>query len=334
MNTELLARRLGKPWHYLLNRIEQPAIVLIYHRVRELDLDPQQLAVHPEHFAQQLDYLKQTCRPLQVDAFSRSLQERRKFPPRSVLITFDDGYADNAQEALPLLEARQLQALFYISTSRLDTLQEMWWDELERMLLGPQTKPSSLSYQWKGSPQRVDTSTEKKVWDLYFSLQRRLRFAHPDEIDAVLEQLRLWSGLPKEGRESHRMMNLEELGRMAASPAAVLGCHTHRHPALGMLSPDQQRSEILESRTRLETLLKRPVIHFSYPFGSLKHWGPQRYYTRETQRLCRELDFEMVCANHYGQVHSWTNRMALPRILVRDWTREEFARHLETFFNA
>lgn len=334
MNMDKMARQLLKPWRYLLNRLDTPALILIYHRVCTLDLDPQELAVSPEHFAQHLDYLKQTCNPVSPEGLSQLIRKHQKLPPRSVLVTFDDGYADNALEALPVLESRKMQALFYITTSKLDTRQELWWDELERLLLGPQPKPTSLSYSWMGTQQRVDTSTEQRIWDFYYLLQRQLRFAHPDQIDAVLEQLRIWANLPKEGRESHRMMTWEEVRRMADSPAAVIGCHTHRHPALGMLPVEEQRREILESKERLEAILHRPLRHFSYPFGSRKWLGSERYYTRDTQALCRDMGFDMVCANHYGQVHRWSNLMALPRVLVRDWDAQSFAHHLENAFNA
>src|SRR3989442_764622 len=110
-------------------------VVLLYHRVANLETDPQLLAVSPDNFDAHLAALKNNFNPLTVAQFEGLIASGKTFPPRSVLITFDDGYADNYQNALPMLEKHDLQALFYICTGNLGTDREFWWDEAERLLL-------------------------------------------------------------------------------------------------------------------------------------------------------------------------------------------------------
>lgn len=318
----------------MVNLVGHPAVILLYHRVAELRADPQQLAVRPDHFEAHMSVLKEEYLPLGADEFAGHLKGKKKFPKGSVLVTFDDGYADNFQYALPILESRQIQALFFITTSFLNTGRELWWDDLERILLGTKMKPHALALHIESEKYRYDTSQEKVLWDIYYQLQKRLRFAHPDVIASVVKQLQIWAALPEEGRPENRLMSFDELKRMAASPSAALGAHTHRHAAIGMLSYEEQEQEILQSRQILESLTGNPVRYFSYPFGAKKVLGSKRYYNKESLKVVKELDFELACANYYGQVHRWSNPYALPRILVRDWSGDEFREKMRQFFKS
>ena len=77
--------------------------VLLYHRVIKLESDPQQLSVDPDKFNDHLVFLKKNYNVLSVQQFDRHLIDQTKFPENAVLLTFDDGYADNHHYALPLL---------------------------------------------------------------------------------------------------------------------------------------------------------------------------------------------------------------------------------------
>src|SRR6188474_2397677 len=90
--------------------------VLLYHRVCKLDHDNLLLSVTPDNFFDQVNYLKKYHRILKADEFREIVLQKKKFPPGSVLITFDDGYADNYINALPVLESLDVEAIFFIST--------------------------------------------------------------------------------------------------------------------------------------------------------------------------------------------------------------------------
>src|SRR4051812_15112248 len=90
--------------------------VLLYHRVLEQSYDPQMLAVTPENFYEQLLFLKKKGPFLSIDEFAEILKTGKKFPRNAFLITFDDGYADNLINALPILENLELPAVFYVAT--------------------------------------------------------------------------------------------------------------------------------------------------------------------------------------------------------------------------
>ncbi|HUX85031.1 MAG TPA: polysaccharide deacetylase family protein [Chitinophagaceae bacterium] len=325
--------RIFQAWDGLQAAFQSGAIILLYHRTAVLARDPQQLAVTPDRFNDQVEILKAHYRIAGVEEFTHHLVNRQNFPKGTVLITFDDGYLDNLTEALPILESAGAQALFYITTSKLGSGQELWWDGLERILLGDQSIPGQLNLTLDGSSLSFSTGTPGERSETYRRLQSLLQYQAPRSVEDTMEQMFQWSGTAPTAREDHRLMDPGEVTRMAKSPAAVIGCHTHRHPALGMLPSEIQREEITQSRRILAELTGNPVRHFSYPFGSRKFLGPNRCYTNQTVEICKELGFEMVTANYPGMVHSWSPRFALPRHSVRNWDRDQFQDRLRSFFH-
>jgi peptidoglycan/xylan/chitin deacetylase (PgdA/CDA1 family) len=96
-------------------------LVLLYHRVSDYVTDPQLLCVTPENFDKQIKYLVEKYNVLTVEEFYSIISKNEKFPDKSVLLTFDDGYADNFIYALPILEKHSAQALFYICPGNFET---------------------------------------------------------------------------------------------------------------------------------------------------------------------------------------------------------------------
>lgn len=318
--------------HYVANKVQRPAVILLYHRVTNLQQDPQELTVSPANYDAQLSHLAEEYNVLDAAQFLDHVKHKKPFPERAVFITFDDGYADNYHEALPIHAKYELPGLFYITTSKLGTSQELWWDDLERVLLVTDPLPLTLKVTINGQAWEYPTDTFTAIRETYFALQQILRFSKPDVIDGVMAQLHEWAGITAEGRASHRLMTWEELKVMSQSPYVTIGCHTHRHPAVGMLSYDEQYKEIGESKSLLEQHLHLQIDHFSYPFGSRKFLGTKRYYNADSIKAAKALDLKMVCANYHGQVHSWSNPYALPRILVRDWELPVFKNKMKQFF--
>ena len=303
----------------LLNLIDPPVVVLIYHRVTKLPADPQLLAVTPENFRAHLQYLKRNHNLVRFeDDWSNT-----EIP--AVAITFDDGYADNAVEALPIIEEEGVPVTFFITTGTVGTRQEFWWDELERIILGELAFPARFT---------LDDSRFGQVWPTGTVAERQTlyREIHPlmKKVDAGcranwLMQLRHWADAGEEGRETNRAMSLEELCRLADSTWVTIGAHTVTHTPLSSLSAAEQREEIIGSRRHLENWLGQEIRVFSYPFGA------KRDYTRDSVALCREAGFVKVAANVPGQAHRWTDPYRIPRQLVRNWDEATFARHLESF---
>lgn len=308
------------PLKYLINLADPPVITLIYHRVATLSSDPEMLAVSPENFRAQMRYLKDTAQLVRFE------EEWGNVSGPAVAVTFDDGYADNVLEALPILEDIGVPATFFVSTGTIGTTNEFWWHELERIILGKQPLPSSFT---------LDHHSRRKNWPTG-NINARLAFYQEfvrlmNETDSVqrtvwLEQLRLWAQSDEQPSTMHRVMTVDELRLLGRNSLVTIGAHTVSHTQLSSLSPEEQRKEIVESKKQLEEWLGLDVTMFSYPFGKRCH------YTAETISLCREAGFTKAAANFPGQAHRWTDPYQIPRHLVRNWPIETFTSKLQEFW--
>lgn len=304
----------------LLNRIGCPVIILVYHRVAELAEDPEMLAVSPVNFRRQMAFIKQHFPVLRLTDDWTLLQEP------AVVITFDDGYADNVRQALPIMENLGLPATFFVSTAYIDTPQIFWWHRLEAILLREgrfpprfELKDGRFGHTWE-----TISLPQRKV--LYASLAMLMRKVGRDRQDAWLAQLENWAATEDVPEGLHRLMTGEELQRLAASPWATVGAHTVSHTALSALSREEQRREIFSSKQKLQEITGGEIDTFSYPFGR------RCEYNKISIALCREAGFKRAAANFPGQVHRWTDPLQLPRHLVRNWDLEAFAGEMKTFW--
>ncbi|MRR49783.1 MAG: hypothetical protein EG825_02535 [Rhodocyclaceae bacterium] len=302
---------------WLASRIDAPVVVLAYHRVAELSSDPEQLAVSPDNFRQQMLWLKAHLPVLRFE------EDWRRYARPAAVVTFDDGYADNARIALPILEALDLPATFFVTAGVVDSAQEFWWDVLAHCLLERESLPSTLQLPILETPLPTILAEERRV--AYARLHGPLRQMDAASRTANLEELRAWAGVNGPARESHRPLSTEELQRLARSPVVTLGAHSVTHPVLSSLSDADLEREIVDSRSRLEEMSGCPVTVFAYPYG-----GKADFSTTAAQ-LCRSAGYEKAAANIPGSAHRWHDPYRLPRHLVRNWNEGEFARHMASF---
>lgn len=315
------AKSIRKQLH---SRMYGSCAVLLYHRVCNYITDPQLLCVTPENFENQIRFLKQNYSVLDIEEWKNNILNQKKFKPKSVVITFDDGYEDNFSQALPILEKYKVQALFYICAGNINTDKEFWWDELERLLLFDPVNKSPLKIDIKGKNQEVGLNKSERE-KLYSDLLPVLRSMKPEDRNAILKDLILQTGNSMT-RVSHRSMSWEEVKKMSASRSAVIGAHTLNHPSLAALNLMEQKEEVGQSKSILEEKIGKPVEHFSYPFGT------KLDYTDETMQLCRELKYIIVSANYPYITHSHSDPFQVPRFLVRDWDLPRFKSELTGFF--
>lgn len=316
-----------KAFNVLRRRIRRGAVILLYHRVASLPSDPYSLAVSPGHFEQQLDYIGRTCQPMRLLDLVDALQQR-SLPHRAVAITFDDGYVDNFEHAYPLLESAGIPATVFLTSEKIGSLREFWWDELERVLLLPRQLPESL---------RITIAEREYAWRLgslegrrqaHRTLQSLLRPLDADSREALLDELAEWAGIVEEGRPGYRAMTASQVVELARSEVVDIGGHTMTHPNLPTLSADAQRAEVVGGCQRLESLIEDSVLTFAYPYGT------RQDFTDVTVDIVRAAGFRAACTTLPGSVEPGDNPFRLRRCAVFDWSADLFKRQLESFFVA
>jgi peptidoglycan/xylan/chitin deacetylase (PgdA/CDA1 family) len=319
--------RANRYYHILRRKLRRGAVILMYHRVTDLARDPYQLIVSPAHFAQQLEHLKRTCTVLPLIDLIDALQAKA-LPPRSVAITFDDGYVDNYREAYPLLRTAGLPATIYVVGGKIGTAREFWWDDLDRIICLPDTVPARLQLRMQDQTYEWPTATVDQRAAAQEALHAVLRPQPIAVREQALEQLCEWAGVDRDGRPGYRMMTDAQLKQIAADPLIDIGGHTVNHPSLAALAREEQRAEIIRGRDMLEAWLGKPLRTFAYPYGT------RQDYTPETVDLVRAAGFRAACTTVHGSIESGDDLFMLRRCAVFDWDAAFFAQQLNAFFSA
>lgn len=322
--TRSLRNRLSRVKRRLFPQ-DNGAAILLYHRVAELESDPQLLAVSPANFESQIRHLQAHYHLLSVEEFHSLLMNKKELPRKSVLITFDDGYVDNYQVAAPVLEKCHAQALFYICTGNINTNREFWWDALERIILLSDNKEVEIDLQINEINLRMSIRSSADRENLYNRLTGLLKGVLPEQRQQVINYLSEKFGSAEE-RADYRCLTTAELKEFDQMKSVVIGAHTRNHVSLGQISPELQEKEIAGSKSFLEDCLGHEIKYFSYPFGTRSD------YNQDSIRICQELGFSFAMSNFPGLADKKTGRFELPRHIVRDWDKTEFEYRMRGFF--
>ncbi len=287
----------------------------MYHRVWERGLNPR---VSEANFADHMDVIRARVPVVSLTELVRSRGRGRS----RVAITFDDGYADNATLAAPILDARGLTATFFVVSG--DEGNELWQDRLGHMFLdaAPGTPPVEVEVASRHFTYELGTSAERE--QELRSLKLELRTA-PDEIDRVLQDVSMQTGSPTVQCADHRRLDETQLRDLAARHE--VGAHSRTHRLLTRLTDAALRDELEGSRGDLTARTGRETISLAYPYG-----GPKAYDDRVVA-AARRAGFEHACINVRGDVRRRTDPFRIPRYAVHDWSADEFRQHLSSWLD-
>lgn len=306
---------------WLCSRWQSRGLILLYHRVAEGVVDPFGICVSPAHFEAQMAALSTFTTPVRLAELVAGAS-RERLPDRAVAVTFDDGYADNLAVALPILERYQIPATVFVVADQLG--KQFWWDVVSWAILTPARLPSgALTLAIDGHIQEwqpVDSPNGRR--QLLGELHRMLRPISTQIRDTIVTDLLSWVGNgPVNGVA--RSLTRQEVVNLGDSQMISIGAHTMTHPPLAQLTTFQQKKEIEQSKTKLESLLNKPVTQFSYPYGMPAD------YSMETTHLVQQAGFHCACTNIIDVVRAQSNPFQLPRFWVSDWEADQFMRRIE-----
>jgi len=245
---------------------------LLYHRVHANGRSDAEwgngiLSVSLDDFDRQIGWLARNRRCLALDEALALLRDAR-LPAGSAVVTFDDGYRDNLELALPVLEKHGVPATIFVATGLIEAAVEPWWVELEALIARLDQIEVGPPGEGASAPLRTDAQRNRA----YDRLASRARMTPPAEIDRMLEPMRAQAARPARPAPE-LMLSWDEIGRLAQHPMVTIGAHTVSHPPLTALAPEDARREIEESRSALEARAGVSAAHFAYPYGSAAHAG-------------------------------------------------------------
>ena len=278
--------------------------VLIYHRVL-----PEPDPLFPEAFdARRFDEHLRWIRVLfNVLPLEEAVERLRagSLPERAAAVTFDDGYADNAQVALPLLRRHGLSATFFVSTGFLDG-GRMWNDTVIESVRRAQGDAIDLSPLGLPSRSIATPAMRRAAIDVLIGACKYLPSTERNERVTALRDL-VGAPLP-----SNLMMAARQVRELKRAGMGI-GAHTISHPILARVDAQAARREIAEGRSALEGIVCAPVKLFAYPNGT-----PGTDYTGEHARMVQDLGFTAAFSTAWGVARKEGDFMQLPRFTPWD----------------
>ncbi len=292
--------------------------ILIYHRVLPKRDPLQPWEPDAATFQWQMELLAKNFTVLTItDAISK-LRDGT-LPPRTACVTFDDGYADNATVALPVLREVGIPATFYIATGFLNG-GRMWNDSIIEFFRTFTGEKLDLSAEGLGV---YDVSTDSVKNAALQKILPRLKYLPPAErqekVDFIVKQDTLPNNL---------MMTTDMVQKMHVSGMEI-GAHTVTHPILACVSASVAKQEIMDSKSCLENIIGEKVRSFAYPNGRLG----QDYLARHAITV-QELGFDSAVSTTWGSVNSQSDFWQLPRFTPWDQRPSRFLLRLlaKTYF--
>lgn len=278
--------------------------ILIYHRVRPKPDILCPAEVDAARFSAHMRALAHTFRVLPLEEAVRRLQNGT-LPARAACITFDDGYLDNVEVALPILLALSLPATFFIASGFLDGI-PMWNDviiESLRQAVGPVLDLTALGLGAFG----IATTTARR--ETLRAVIDHAKYLPDAQRQVFTQRVRELCGAPQ---FPALMMSARDVRRLYDAGMGI-GAHTRSHPILTRLSAQDARDEIDQGRADLETIIGGRVNLFAYPNGK-----PGIDYSAEHVRMIEQAGFLAALSTAWGSATSRSDRFQLPRFTPWD----------------
>ncbi|MBA4131312.1 MAG: polysaccharide deacetylase [Hyphomicrobium sp.] len=220
--------------------------------------------------------------------------------------TFDDGYRDNRDYALPVFRKFGLPFTVFVPANFPTGNADLWWLVLEEAI----RRANTIDVPFEDGSRRYETSTvaakERAFHEIYWQLRRM----NEEAARAIVSDLACQNGVDGRALARDLLLNWDELRALASDPLVTIGAHTNDHYALAKLPEDRARAEIVESIATLEKELGRPCRHFSFPYGDPGAAGEREF------RLASEAGVATAVTTRKGLIHArHQNRLtALPRV--------------------
>jgi peptidoglycan/xylan/chitin deacetylase (PgdA/CDA1 family) len=230
----------------------------------------------------------------------------RKFASRFACFTFDDGYRDNRDFALPVM--RQFDAPFtvHVASDFAAGSGRLWWIVLEMAI----AKADAIEVTMGGVDHRLDTSTAHGRQAAFGRLHDWLRTLAEHDLQREITALCRRHGVDQAAICRDLCLSWDELKSLAADPLVTIGAHSITHCNLAQQSETIAREELTLSRARIEDALQRPAIHLAYPYGDKPAAGPREF------ALARAAGYKTAVTTRPGMVfpESAGHMTALPRV--------------------
>ena len=292
-------------------------LILTFHHVRPARDDAFQpnalLAITPEHLDLTLRIVReQGFEIVPLDEVPGRLEAAPESAPFCVL-TFDDGYRDNRDHALPVLREHGVPWTLFVTADYASGHGRLWWLELEEVI----RQRNELTFDGELLPARTPDEKQAAFARVYAALR-----AGPE--DVLRDTIAGWCaeiGLDVTALVRDACMTWDELADLSRDESITIGAHTLTHPMLAKHDEGRAWLEIEGGRAAIAEKLGLEPRHISYPVGDPTSAGPRDF------RLAGQAGYMTAVTTRPGHLfpeHA-DHLMALPRVSVNGLFQSEAA---------
>ncbi|MGH8249504.1 MAG: polysaccharide deacetylase family protein [Steroidobacteraceae bacterium] len=294
----------GVLWGLALLRLRQRIVVLTYHRVlpRERQADSYSAAgilVTPSVFDMQMRFLRRHFTPLSWDEFLRILRERAPVPRRACLVTFDDGWHDTLEFALPVLRRHAIPAVLFIAGDFIGTGRCFWQERMSCLLDALRDRPETA---------RLVGAEPLANRDSIREFVTRLKAAPMARVDSLLSSLERMSSSDR-GCGEDRFLDWNGVSELVASRLVTIGSHAMSHRPLTRIPPSEASRELRDSRHLLRHRTGTEITALAYPNGDA---------TRDVAGIAEAAGFHAAFTTVRGHVTASSDPFLLSRLNIHE----------------
>ncbi len=301
----------GALWLMASFRFRRKTFVLMYHRVLPAGADTfssPSICVTPEAFARQMAFLRRHFRVLSIAELADHLESGRDLPSGSCVVTFDDGWRDNFEHALPILREQQVPAVIFVATDYIGGSGCFWQERLSRLLFNGVrggADARALVEEIAARPGLADLD-EAEQRRLIRDAVDRLKKLPPADIEAIEARVRDVVG-PEVSPGDDRFMDWQQVAGLVQGTRVNVGAHGCSHTPLTKLSPERAATELEEAGKRVTAAVGVPTTSIGYPNGN---------YDDVVVRLTRAAGYQLGFTTDKGLVGDVRDPFKLPRINI------------------
>ena len=298
--------------HYVLRPIFAGiGTIFMLHHVRprrgNLFQPNHHLEITPEFLRMTLAHVRKSgIEIVTIDEMHRRLAES-DFSRRFACFTFDDGYRDNRDFALPVMRDYGAPFTVYATSDFAQGTGRLWWVALERMI----AKADAIDAEIAGITVHLDANTPAEKQSAFDRLHEILRGLPSDQaVRDETSKLCARHGIDDAVISKELCLSWDELKAFADDPLVTIGAHTISHCNLAKQSEAMAIEEMTVGRARIEDNLQRPVHHFAYPYGDRNACGAREF------ALAQTAEFKTGVTTRPGMIFpdNAAHLTALPRI--------------------
>jgi peptidoglycan/xylan/chitin deacetylase (PgdA/CDA1 family) len=295
---------------FFAGRFAGAGVILTFHHVRlasdRLFAENRLLEITPSFLEAVIRLLRELdYEIIPLDTLKDRLEIEGK---RFAVLTFDDGYLDTRDYALPILKRHEAPFTVFVTPGFAERTTPLWWLDLEDSVRARETIEVQLPSGRFVHPTRTPDDQRAGFKRLYWALRQ---LPEP-QLREIVATMAAEAGLDTLGRVERLCMDWSALRDFARDPLVTIGAHSLSHPRLRTLPDEASQAEIAESKARVEKEIGKPVKHFAYPVGDITSAGVREF------AFARAAGFETGVTTRPGVVYPEhaPHLLALPRISV------------------